>query len=58
MYWCYNCEKNFEYPIVQRTTQARLFGVETMPTDEKIEVLLCPFCKSDEITKEVENEED
>lgn len=57
MYWCYNCEKNFEYPIVQRTTQARLFGVETMPTDENITVLICPYCKSEEI-EEHKNEED
>ena len=52
MYWCYNYEKRFEEPLEKETTQAKLFGVEGLPTDERITIQLCPFCRSDEIERE------
>lgn len=58
MYWCWNCERHFEEPLERETTQARLFGVEAMPTDERITIHLCPYCKSEEIEKEKEEDEE
>lgn len=54
-YYCHNCEKGFIYPVVKFTTQAKLFGVESLPNDERIEVKYCPYCRSDEI-EEFKNE--
>lgn len=57
-YWCYNCSRKFDDPIVKTTTKARLFGVDEMPNDERITIELCPYCKSDEIDEIVEEDED
>ena len=56
MYWCYNCERKFDEPIRRKTTQGRMFGV-AFYDEPTVEELLCPFCKSDEITEEKEDEE-
>lgn len=55
-YWCCNCERKFDEPVVKTTTQARLFGVAEMPNDNRLTVRLCPFCKSEEI-EETNDEE-
>ena len=46
---CYNCGKKFNEPLERYETQARLFGLDELLTDEVNLVKLCPFCKSDEI---------
>lgn len=56
MYWCYNCERKFEYPLRKKSTQGSMFGV-AFYDEPTVEELLCPFCKSDEITEEKEDEE-
>lgn len=56
-FWCFNCERKFDYPVEHITTQSRLFGVQELATDEKITVKLCPFCKSDEIEEEDDQDE-
>ena len=56
-YWCYNCSRKFDDTNEKTTTKARLFGVDEMPNDEQITIELCPYCKSDEITEEDEDEE-
>lgn len=55
-YYCSNCQKRFEYPIANRTTKGRIFGV-AFYDEATVEELLCPYCKSEEIEKEEEKDE-
>lgn len=56
MYWCYNCEKRFEDPIEKHTTYENYYGLET-PQHTPLTLCLCPYCGSEEIEEEVEEDE-
>ena len=56
-YRCDNCSRKFDYPKEIVTTYEDFVGVSSMfPTRTPLLVDVCPFCKSDEIY--IEEEED
>ena len=55
-YYCWNCERKFDEPIRRKSTQGRMFGV-AFYDEPAFDEELCPFCKSDEITEDKEDEE-
>ena len=59
MFSCYNCRRKFKYPLEIITTYEDYVGVSNLfPTKTPIQVLVCPFCESEEFSKENEDEDE
>ena len=57
-YICDNCSKRFTYPKEIVTSYENYIGaLDVFPTRTPFKYLACPFCESEEIERENEDEE-
>ena len=60
MYYCENCGKVFEQPIIEHTTYESYYGVSSdFNSYNSLDIKHCPYCDSDELSPyEYEEEEE
>lgn len=59
MWHCDNCNEDFYEPTIKNTTYERFYGVsEEFGYSTPMSIEVCPYCGSDEINEEEEEEMD
>jgi len=58
MYKCWNCNKEFDEPEIEKTSYEDLYGIDDGLSRNPIDLEVCPYCKSDQVFEIEEPEQE